>query len=376
MLSAAAPDGALQEARKKQHKININKAFTDFTARRFYNSFVRLRLDRMTDRQLLEVRLCDLPLQIRGTQLEQRVKKLYRELEARNIRFRPHIWLGEEWFTPDGIGGFAIPFYLAHPRLIKLERAQMIEVEGASEAECMRILRHEAGHAIDNAFRLHARRSWTDTFGSYRVPYPEWYQPQPGSRDYVLNLDAWYGQAHPAEDFAETFAVWLKPGSRWRGQYDGWGAQRKLDYVEQVMSGLIGRSPTLRIHREIEPLASLKKTLREHYRQKRAYYTIHWPASYERNLYRVFSADPRRQSAPSAAHFLRHYRAEISDIVARGTGVHHYTVNHIVRHMVVRCRELNLRLSLPEDEARELIVVMLTMQVMQVLHAGYHRIPL
>jgi hypothetical protein len=251
----------------------------------------------------------------------------------------------------------------------------MLEVEGAAEAECMRILRHEAGHAIANAFRLHTRRSWSDTFGSYRVPYPEWYQPQPGSRDYVLNLDAWYGQSHPAEDFAETFAVWLKPGNRWRHQYEGWGARRKLEYVENVMNGLKGRSPGRLAPRKVEPLVSIKKTLREHYRRKRAYYTIHWPASYERNLYRIFSTGSRK-SAPSAAQFLRHYRAEISDIVARGTGVHHHTVNHIVRHMIVRCRELNLRVTMPEDEARQLVVVTLTMQVMQVLRTGYHRIPL
>src|SRR5436190_3013263 len=304
----------------------------------------------MTDRQLLDLRLCDLPVRIKGTHLEQRIEKLYRELEACSLNFRPHIWLAEEWFTPDGVGGFAIPFYLAHPRLMRLERSQMLEVEGASEAECMRILRHEAGHAIDNAFRLHARLSWTNTFGSYRVPYPEWYQPQPGSRDYVLNLDAWYAQAHPAEDFAETFAVWMKPGSRWRRQYEGWGAERKLEHVDQIMSELAGKSPVRLARREVEPLTSLKKTLREHYRRKRAYYTIHWPASYERNLYRVFSRDRRRQSAPSAAQFLRHYRDEISDVVARGTGVHHYTVNHIVRHMIVRCRELNMRVSIPDKE--------------------------
>src|SRR5437762_1245570 len=142
------------------------------------------------------------------------------------------------------------------------------------------------------------------------------------------------------------------------------------------MTGLIGRSPSRPNHREVEPLSSLKKTLRQHYRRKRAYYTIHWPASHERNLYRVFSADPRRQSAPKAAQFLRHYRAEISDIVARGTGVHHYTVNHIVRHMIVRCREQNLRVTIPEEEARQMIIVTLTMQAMQVLRTGYHRIPL
>lgn len=334
-----------------------------------------LRLDRLTDRQLLDMRLCDLPVRIRGTKLEQRIEKLYRELEARSLKFRPHIWLSEEWFTPDGVGGFAIPFYLAHPRLMKLERAQMLEVEGASEGECLRILRHEAGHAIDNAYRLHARRGWKDTFGSYRVPYPEWYQPQPGSRDYVFNLDAWYAQAHPAEDFAESFAVWLKPGKGWRRQYQGWGAQRKLEYVDHIMTGLMGRRAHTN-HHEVEPLCKLNKTLRDHYRKKRAYYTIHWPASYERNLYRVFSPASRRQAEPSAAQFLRHHRDEISHIVARGTGVHHFTVNHIVKHMIVRCREQNLRVSIPEAEARQLILVTLTMQVMQVLRTGYHRIPL
>ena len=334
------------------------------------------KLDRLTDRQLLNLRFCDLPLRINGTRLEQRIEKLYREMDARSIPFRPHVWLSEEWFTPDNVGGFAIPFYLAHPRLIKLERSQMLEVEGAGEAECMRILRHEAGHAFSNAFRLHARRGWTDTFGSFRVPYPEWYQPQADSRDYVLNLDAWYAQAHPAEDFAETFAVWLKPGSRWRRQYLGWGAMRKLEYVDDLMEELETKRPSLNSRREIDALPRLTKTLSEHYRKKRAYYTIHWPASYERNLYRLFSAEPRHHSMPSAAQFLRSIRREICDVVARGTGVHQYTINHIVRHMIVRCRELNLRMTLPEDEIRELSIVTLTMQVMQVLRSGYHRIPL
>jgi hypothetical protein len=333
-------------------------------------------LDRLSDNQLLDLRFCDLPLKIRGTALEQRVAKLYRELDVRELRFHPHVWLGEEWFTPDGVGGFAIPFYLAHPKLMKLERAQMLEVEGASEAECMRILRHEAGHAISNAYRLHINREWRNTFGKFSVPYPDSYQPQPDSRDYVLNLDAWYAQAHPAEDFAETFAVWLKPGSRWRSQYRGWGALAKLNYVDRVMTGLLRKPPPPKPPLEVDPLSSMKTTLREHYRKKRAYYTIHWPASFERNLYRVFSAEPRHASYPSAAHFLRRIRKEIGQVVSDATGVHPYTVNHVMRHMVARSRELKLRVSLPEEQARQLSLVTLTMQIMEVLRAGYHRIPL
>jgi hypothetical protein len=90
----------------------------------------------------------------------------------------------------------------------------------------------------------------------------------------------------------------------------------------------------------------------------------------------VFASNEHRQSAPSAAQFLRHYRGEISDIVARGTGVHRYTVNHVVKQMIVRCRHEKLRLNMPEEETGRLVIVVLTMQVMQVLRAGYHRIPL
>ena len=130
----------------------------------------------------------------------------------------------------------------------------------------MRILRHEAGHAIDNAFRLHASRTWSDTFGSYRVPYPEWYQPQPGSRDYVLNLDAWYAQAHPAEDFAETFAVWLKPGSRWRRQYEGWGALRKLEYVDRIMREIGSMPPKVRPSSRDAPIEEMAYTVADYYK--------------------------------------------------------------------------------------------------------------
>jgi hypothetical protein len=111
----------------------------------------------LRDEKLLDIRLCDLRVGIEGTSLEERIARLHRELEARGLRFRPHAWLSDEWFSPDGVPGIAIPFYLAHPRLARLERRQVGEVEGGTAAWCMKILRHEAGHAIDTAYRLHRR---------------------------------------------------------------------------------------------------------------------------------------------------------------------------------------------------------------------------
>ena len=78
----------------------------------------------------------------------------------------------------------------------------------------MRILRHEAGHALDNAYRLRRRRRWREVFGPASLPYPARYRARPGSRRYVHHLGEWYAQAHPTEDFAETFAVWLTPQVR------------------------------------------------------------------------------------------------------------------------------------------------------------------
>jgi hypothetical protein len=62
----------------------------------------------LSNEQLLSLRFCDLKLRIQGTELEEAVQRLYRELEMRGIRFRPHCWLAQEWFSPDGIPGIAI----------------------------------------------------------------------------------------------------------------------------------------------------------------------------------------------------------------------------------------------------------------------------
>ena len=102
----------------------------------------------LPDEELLPLRMSDLPLRIEGTVLEGRIKQLQAELEARELRFPAHFYISSEWFTPDGTVSMAVPFYLTHPRLEHLEKAQMLEVEGGDHDGCMRILRHEAGHVI------------------------------------------------------------------------------------------------------------------------------------------------------------------------------------------------------------------------------------
>src|ERR687888_257955 len=230
------------------------------------------------DEQLLDVRMCDLALRIEGTDLEQRIAQINAELDARGLRFRPHYWLADEWFTPDGVPGVAIPFYLAHPRLAKLELAQMLEVEGGDPESCLRILRHEVGHAIDNAYGLRRRPTRRRLFGNPETEYPEYYTPKPYSKSFVQHLDHWYAQSHPDEDFAETFAVWLDPQSMWATRYAGWPALRKLEYMDRLMRQLARTRPRVKSTRRLDPLPRLKKTLAEHYRRKREHYGLDHPA--------------------------------------------------------------------------------------------------
>ena len=72
-----------------------------------------------TDEELLDLRFCDLKLKIDGTWLEEMVDRLHQELEYRSVRIRPHCWLSVEWFSPDGVPGIAIPFYLGRSFPIK-----------------------------------------------------------------------------------------------------------------------------------------------------------------------------------------------------------------------------------------------------------------
>ncbi|MGH8246619.1 MAG: putative zinc-binding metallopeptidase, partial [Gammaproteobacteria bacterium] len=294
---------------------------------------------RLGDQALLDLRLRDLKLKIHGSLLERRIERLYEELERRDLRFHPHCWLSEEWFSPDGIPGIGIPFYLAHPRLVRLEARQMFDVEGGTDAWFMQLLRHEAGHAICTAFQLHRRKHWRQLFGRFTKAYPREYIPRPESRNFVLHLDWWYAQSHPAEDFAETFAVWLRPRSNWRNQYVGWPVLRKLEYVDDLMRSIARTRPHVHSREQVEPLRSNRRTLRQHYDEKREAYGVDVPEVYDGDLRRLFPDDPsvggRRRSAGA---FLRQVQSEVCRLCARGTGEHPYVFAQIMQEMIQRCR--------------------------------------
>ena len=307
---------------------------------------------RLSDDALLEKRFCDLRVTLRHSMVERHLREIQRDLERRGIRFRPHVWISEEWFSPDGVPGIAVPFYMAHPRLRRLERRFMHEVEGGNSSWLMRILRHEVGHALDNAFRLRRRKNWHRVFGKASSPYPDIYRPHPASRDFVLHLGHWYAQSHPTEDFAETFAVWLQPKARWRRDYQGWPALRKLEYVEWLMGEIRGERPVV-VNRElIEPLGENQRTLGEHYRRKTARYELDTPDAYDLRLKRVFGKRQPRRRQLRATTFLRECRPQLERLLLRRSRLHPYVVHHVLRTVIQRCRELDLVLDTSKREAK------------------------
>jgi Putative zinc-binding metallo-peptidase len=327
----------------------------------------------LSDDELLQQRLKDLKVTVEGTWLERCLRDLNDELAERGLRIRPHAWISNEWFSPDDTPGIAIPFYLAHPRLMRLERKMIIDVEGGTVPECMRILRHEAGHVLQVSYQLQRRRRWQELFGRSSTRYPRYYRPNPASRRYVYHLPLWYAQSHPDEDFAETFAVWLTPRSNWRKRYAGWPALKKLQYVDELMAEIAMEKPVLTRRLHVDPLSRLTQTLAEHYEKKREHYAIDYPKVYDRDLRRIFSADPRHRRSPAASAFLRRNRARIRQIVSKWTGEYQLTLDAVFDDMIGRCRELKLRAVGSERQLRMEFIVLLTAKTVHSLYSPSRR---
>jgi len=226
----------------------------------------------MDEQQLLDTRICDLPLSLERPWIKKNMSRLNFELAAKGLRFRPHIWISDDWFSPDGVAGFAIPFFILHTRLIELERKMMGLAEGSTSQWCMKLFRHETGHALDNAFHLRKNKRRQALFGLTSQEYPDSYLPDRKSKDYVQHLEDCYAQSHPDEDWAETFATWLNPRSAWKTRYQNWPALEKLEFINKFFHDRHGQYPVNQNKNEMDSFKTNKITLREYYRIKRLRY--------------------------------------------------------------------------------------------------------
>jgi len=290
---------------------------------------------------LLTKRISDLGLSIRGSLVERLGERLYEELAASGLAFRPPLYLSDQWGCPEGTPIIGVPFYLADARLSRIEEEVAVEVEG--EGDVMRYLRHEAGHAFNYAYRLYDRADWRQTFGPYSRPYRERYRANPLSRDFVRHILGWYAQKHPDEDFAETFAVWLTPGSNWREAYAGWPALRKLEYVDRVMRDVGDDAPEVPpVTDDDLPVEAMRYTLAEHYRDADDAIPIEDERHFDGDLRNLFALAAEAPEGEPAAAFLARHRREVVGRIAYWTGESAVAVRAFVDHLTARAGALGL----------------------------------
>ena len=296
----------------------------------------------LADERLLERRISGLELSIEGTEWQPLVHRLYEELKAKGLVFLPPCHVGDEWFVPVGVPAIFVPFFLVHERLQRLERKLILEVEGDNPEWFMRLMRHEAGHAYSYAYGLYKKRKWQETFGLASTEVDDFYRPRPYSRSYVVNLDDWYAQSHPDEDFAETFAVWLTPDTDWRKRYAGWKALAKLEYVDGLMRSIAGKAPTHQPAYRVSELDGMGVKLKTYYAEKRKLYEDSYPDFYDRDLRALFSAGPDAAGCVKASAWLRKRRRMLMSTVCRWTNERKYRVNGLLTRLIKRCKELDV----------------------------------
>jgi hypothetical protein len=324
----------------------------------------------LSDQELLERRISKLGLRLEGTTLEPLIRQLYDELYARGLVLRPPCHIGDEWFVPVGIPAIFIPFFLVHDRLRALERTMMLEVEGGTPEWFMKLMRHEAAHAYSYAYQLPRKKKWQQTFGrTSREETPDFYQPRPFSRSYVVNLDDWYAQSHPDEDFAETFAVWLTPRLDWRRRYAGWKALQKLEYVDELMRSLAGNPPLHLPEYRVAEHDCLNLKLKTYYARKRKLYEDTYPDFYDADLRQLFPA-PVGAGGITASAYLRRRRRRLLNSVCQWTNERKFRVNKLLARLIDRCDQLDLHVLNDDPQQDFRVSAFITTLVMNYLFTG------
>jgi len=309
--------------------------------------------------ELLKTRISSLRLTIEGSPLERHVARLRREMEGKGFRFKPEIYLTDIWGCPDRTPVIGVPFYLADPCLARLEEEQVGDIEDARTI--MMLLRHEAGHAVNYAYRLWRRPSWGEIFGPFTKPYRDAFRPDRTSRHYVRHITAYpygrtYAQKHPDEDFAETFAVWLTPRSNWRERYRNWPVIRKLLYVDRLMKDIRGSVPESRWGRHLRPADRMNLTLAEHYGKKAERFRRDARGYVDDSLHDAFPASRGQILRPATALFKRYHDRLVERVV-------HWSVltpaeaGALVRKLEARAAALGLSYR-PGAEGERLMDVM------------------
>jgi hypothetical protein len=318
---------------------------------------------------LLNTPLCNLDITISGTMVEKAIKQLKRELKESKVKIDLHFWISDEWFCADGITGVAIPFYLLSDELKELEREKIGFVEGETFEWCLKVLRHEVAHAIDNAYQLRDCPKREEIFGSSKVKYPTEYTRKPYSKKYVIHLSNNYAQSHPEEDWAETFAVWLDPNSNWREIYKDWPALKKLEFVDKKMKSLNSRKRITNVD-TLDEISTLSLTVKSYLNKKAKNFNKYKAPLFGRNLNRIFATGTK----VNANQFLKSKEREICQKVAKNTNQYHYIVRDVFKELKKECKTKGLTLRKSSRETKKEVESLLISKTYAYLKQGKNKV--
>jgi hypothetical protein len=326
---------------------------------------------------LLNTRICNLRLNLDDTLLSKCLNKLYDELAAKRIQFRPRYYFtcgGDEWGCPDRVPIIGIPFHQADQKLARIERE--MGYGSYDRRDLLFLLRHETGHAINYAYQLYTIPEWRDIFGDFNRSYPVNFKFKfnPFSRNYVRSQGEpkYYAQAHPDEDFAETFAIWLTPRSNWRVVYKKWPSLKKLEFVDCLLKDIRDTKPRVLTGPLDSPYHAKTYTLIEYYGEDINDFKDKALGIYDEDLKRIFTVrvNGKGKNIP-ANRLIRKNRRFLVETISMWTGAREKVVVPVIIRFLNRCRELHLALS-AADEAYSLasLTALGTTVVMNYLHTG------
>jgi hypothetical protein len=323
--------------------------------------------------ELLNTRICDLELQIEGSPLEPLTRRLHRELDSKGLAFQPEFYLTDSWGCPDEVPVIGIPFYLADKRLARIEEEQTGEIE--DDPMVMMLLRHEAGHCINYAYRLYELPDWIELFGPFSRPYRDSFRPNPFSRQFVRHIahhlyGRTYAQKHPDEDFAETFAVWLTPRSGWRRRYRNWPALKKLLYVDRLMRKLCNAVPLCRRGALCTPVEEMTILLAQHYGQRAERYRAAAQGYVDDKLRDVFPT-VRGRVLLSAGNLLRQQHDKLLARVTRWSSLPEDEVQTLLTKLEDRADALGLQFRRQELATKLMdVTALVTSLAMDFVYTG------
>lgn len=284
---------------------------------------------------LLDSRICDLNISICNKRIQSYIAIIKEELKIKNITLNPIYFISDEWFCYDSSIQIGIPFYLFSNELMEIEKFFIGYAEGGYKNEFLKLLRHEIAHAIDNAYSIRKSKTRQKLFGLTSTPYPSSYHPITSSKSFVQNLSDNYAQAHPDEDWAETFAVWLDPNSDWKNKYNNWPAIKKIKLVDDLMSSLPNKRPLLKkVKAEVFSI-----TLRDYYKQKLNKIDKSCRSFFANPIKSIFI---KKSTNLSAYEWILNNKQNIQKILCNNNNLYKHDVERVLSEISRVCREKKL----------------------------------